>query len=177
MRWRGQEGGPPTKGVAVIGTVQILVIGYRQSRLPEAIEQEVSLLKSSPAVRLLDVYAIAKGKDRVLTEYGIEAFGKFDGEAIRRLLRSSGAARVISSYAVDSSGFLVQGTPIPDLKESVPPGTNAVILLIEHLWARPLEDAMRNGDAFPLAGGWAGRDALTEVGLGMDEPDFVTPES
>lgn len=172
MRRRGQEGGPPTKGVAVIGTVQILVIGYKQSSLPEAIEQQVSLLGSSPAVRLIDIYAIAKGKDRVLTEYEIQAFGKFDGETIRRLLRSSGAARVISSYSADSSGFLVEGTSIPDLKESVPLGTNAVILLIEHLWARPLEDAMRNGDAFPLAGGWAGRDALTAAGLGMDEPDL-----
>ncbi|MET7966815.1 hypothetical protein [Micromonospora sp. NPDC005305] len=161
----------------MIGTVQILAIGYKQSRLPKAIEQQVSLLKSSPAVRLIDVYAIAKGKNRVLTEHGIEAFGKFDGEAIRQLLRSSGAARVISSYTVDSSGFLVQGTPIPDLKESIPPGTNAVILLIEHLWARPLEDAMRNGDAFPLAGGWAGRDALSDAGLGINEPDVFTPES
>jgi len=85
------------------------------------------------------------------------------------MLRTAGASRVLNSYTTDSSGFLVQGTPIPDPKVSLPEGTSLVLLLIEHMWAQPLEDAMRHGSAFPLAGGWAGRDVLQAAGLAMNE--------
>ncbi len=63
----------------------------------------------------------------------------------------------------------MQGTSLPDLKASVPQGTNVIVLLIEHVWASSLEDALREGSVFPVAGGWAGRDALGNAGLAMNE--------
>lgn len=154
----------------MIGAVQILAIGYKQAELPSRIVRQINLLRSSEAVSLLDVYAVKKAKDRTLTEVPIEEIDGWDGELIRSLLRSAGARRVFDSYVTDSSGFLVQGTSIPDLRISLPEGTTVVILLIEHIWARTLEEAMRDGSTFPLAGGWAGREALEEAGLSMDAP-------
>ncbi|MFB6396499.1 hypothetical protein [Polymorphospora lycopeni] len=153
----------------MIGAVQILAIGYKQAELPKEIGRQINLLRSSDAVRLLDVYAIHKARDRTITEQAIEAISDWDGNLIRKILTSAGAHRAFSSYTTDASGFLVQGTPIPDPTVSVPAGTNLVILLIEHLWAGPLQDAMRNGSAFPLAGGWAGRDVLQKAGLVMND--------
>ena len=157
------------KGSVVIGAVQILAIGYRQDDLPQEIGQQITLLRSSDAVRLLDVYAISRARDRTITEHAIDGVSDWDGELIRRMLRTAGASRVLNSYTTDSSGFLVQGTPIPDPKVSLPPGSNLVLLLIEHLWALPLEDAMRHGSAYPLAGGWAGREVLEDAGLTMKD--------
>ncbi|MGV9765064.1 hypothetical protein [Micromonospora tulbaghiae] len=153
----------------MIGAVQIIALGYKQTELPKEIAHEINMLRSSDAVRLLDVYAINKATNRTMSEHGIEELKDWDGELIRGLLRSSGASRVLSTYTTDSSGFLVQGTPIPDLKVSVPEDTNVIILLIEHVWARSLESALREGSVFPLAAGWAGRDALQVAGLAMNE--------
>ncbi|WP_349878138.1 hypothetical protein ABIH81_29495 [Micromonospora sp. HUAS YX12] len=154
----------------MIGAVQILALGYKQAELPKEIVHQINLLRSSDAVRLLDVYAISKAMNRTMTEHPIEEIEDWDGELIRGLLRSAGASRVLSTYTTDSTGFLVQGTAIPDLKVSVPEGTNAIILLIEHLWAGSLESALREGSVFPLAGGWVGRDVLQVAGLTMNEP-------
>lgn len=153
----------------MIGAVQIVALGYRQAELPTEIVNEINLLRSNDAVRLLDVYAIKKAKDRTITEQAVEEVNDWDGELIRKMLRSAGASRVLNTYTTDTTGFLVQGTSIPDLGVSVPDGTNVIILLIEHVWANPLEDALRNGSAFPVAGGWAGRQALEKAGLAMDD--------
>ncbi|GAA0376716.1 hypothetical protein GCM10009541_18960 [Micromonospora gifhornensis] len=153
----------------MIGAVQVLALGYKQAELPKEIVNEINLLRSSDAVRLLDIYAINKGKDRTITEHAIEEINDWDGELIRKMLRSAGASRVLNTYTTDSTGFLVQGTPIPDIGVSVPDGTNVIVLLIEHVWASPLEDALRDGSAFPVAGGWAGRQALQNAGLVMND--------
>lgn len=149
----------------MIGAVQLLAIGYKQARLPEEISREIGLLRSSSAVRLLDVHAVAKANNRTLTVSTIDELSDWDGELIRRLLSTARASRVLNSYTVDSSGVLTQGDPVPDLRETLPMGTNVVYLLIEHRWARLLEDAIHNGAAYPLAGGWIGRDTLKDAGL------------
>ncbi|WP_431880406.1 hypothetical protein [Micromonospora marina] len=76
----------------MIGAVQILALGYKQTELPEEIIHEINLLRSNDAVRLLDVYAINKAANRTMTEHGIEEIKDWDGALIRGLLRTAGPA-------------------------------------------------------------------------------------
>ncbi|MEU4567574.1 hypothetical protein [Micromonospora sp. NPDC023956] len=158
----------------MIGAVQLVAINYTQAELPRELANAINLLRSNPAVRLLDVYAASRARDRTISERSlagvIDGSGEvLGGEIIRNVLRSARARRVRYSYTTDLSGFLVRGGPVIDLYDSLPPGTNAVLLLIEHRWSQPLEDAMRNTSASPLADGWVGREELHEAGYTMND--------
>lgn len=159
----------------MIGAVQIIVLGYNQPDLPTGIRNQINLLRTNPAIRIIDVYGICKSDNRVLAEQGILGLDDWDGALIREILQSASASRVLHSYAEDRTGYLVPGGPIPDLKASVPAGSNIIVLLVEHLWANALETSLRDGSAFPVAGAWVGRQALENAGLALDDHLEVTP--
>ncbi|MFV2087213.1 hypothetical protein [Micromonospora sp. LOL_021] len=111
----------------------------------------------------------------MLAEQSVRGLDDWDGTLIRQILQSASASRVLHSNAEDRTGYLVPGGPIPDLKASVPAGSNIVVFLVEHLWANALETSLRDGSAFPVAGAWVGREALENAGLTLDDHVDVTP--
>jgi hypothetical protein len=150
--------------------MQIIAIGYKQAELPSEVARQINLLRSHPAVRLLDVYAVSRAKNRTIAEHPIDGVtSDRGGEIIKNVLSSARSRRVRYSYTTDLSGFLVQGGPVIDLYESLPVATNAVFLLIEHRWSQPLEESMRKGSIYPLADGWVGREELHSAGYAMND--------
>jgi hypothetical protein len=59
----------------------------------------------------------------------------------------------------------MRGDPIPDPKNDVPDDTNVLVLMLEHLWATPLFNSVRDSNAFPLTDAWLGRQSLAQAGL------------
>ena len=65
----------------------------------------------------------------------------------------------------DGRGFLFAGDVLPDPRDTLPNGSSAVLLALEHRWALPLRDAVLATSGSPLVDAWLGRDALRYVGL------------
>ena len=53
--------------------------------------------------------------------------------------------------AAADTGHLFSGDQIPDLAEQMEPGTAAAVVLLEHVWAAPLRDAIANAGGFAIA--------------------------
>ena len=51
-----------------------------------------------------------------------------------------------------------------NVKDRIPPGTAALLLLIEHQWARELKGAIRNAGGVPIVQGFLTPEALLMVG-------------
>jgi hypothetical protein len=83
-------------------------------------------------------------------------------------MTKAGAAGTVASGAASGRAFLMQGESIPDIKRVIPAGAKAIVLLLEHLWMKPLRNTVRESSGFPIADAWIGRDALKYIG--MEEP-------
>jgi hypothetical protein len=104
---------------------------------------EVDRIEGRGVLRVLDMVLVARGQDGV-----IEGLEVGDDEDFGSLLAS------VSPFGVENGGRSVAGdgaagepagsgvAAVRALTDSLPPGSAVALLLVEHLWARPLVDAI-----------------------------------
>ncbi|WP_148062120.1 hypothetical protein [Micromonospora aurantiaca] len=149
--------------------MQLLMIGFKGDQVPPDVRREVKGLLVSDQIRVLDVLTILMHRNRT-----IERQPDLDlrppapahsGDLIERLLRGSGAAAVMGDSTSGGRGYLFSGDNIPQLRNAMEAGTGAIVLLLEHLWAIALRDAVVHSEAFPVSDAWIGRTALQQLNL------------
>jgi hypothetical protein len=64
---------------------------------------------------------------------------------------------------IEGHAFGLSQTEVQGIAASLKPGSSAGFLLIEHVWARELKQAIRDAGGFPLGEGFLTPEALTEV--------------
>jgi hypothetical protein len=152
----------------MIGPVQLLMIGYKSPELPSEVRRQVDDLRANPAVRLLDVQLYRKERGTV-TRDEVSGFTTEEpsqvGEIVDHMMTRTMASEVMTGGAPSGQGYLMRGDPIPDPKNDVPDDTNVLVLMLEHLWATPLFNSVRDSNAFPMTDAWLGRQSLAQAGL------------
>jgi uncharacterized membrane protein len=137
-----------------MGPVQVLVVGYDEPRFSGEALAEARRLEDAGIVRLIDVLVVARdasGALEVLEEAGLP-----DGAVARALLGvREGEERAADDAATWSLG------------DAVPAGGVAVVVLLEHLWASGLVDAISRAGGRPLDELWLGAEdrAVLEAAL------------
>ncbi|WP_374536249.1 hypothetical protein [Micromonospora aurantiaca (nom. illeg.)] len=154
----------------MIGPVQLLMIGFKGPQPPDEVRKELDhLLVDHNHVRVIDMLTLVMHRNRTVERQQardlLPALPADSGNLVDRLLRGAGAAAVMGDSTSGGAGFLFRGDKIPQLRQHMQPGTGAVILLLEHLWAVPLRDAVAESDAFPVTDAWIGRTALQDLNL------------
>jgi hypothetical protein len=152
----------------MIGPVQLLMIGFKDPELPPEVRRQVDDLRANPAVRLLDVQLYHKERG-VVSRQEQSGFTTEEqsraGKIVDQMMTSTMAAEVLSGGAPSGQGYLMRGDPIPDPKNDVPDDTNVLVLMLEHLWATPLFNSVRDSSAFPMTDAWLGRQSLSQAGF------------
>jgi hypothetical protein len=152
----------------MIGPVQLVMIGYPDPELPVDVRRQVDDLRANPAVRLLDVQIYHKERG-VVSRQDVNGFttdARSDpGNLVDRMMTSAASSEVLSGGAPSGQGYLMRGDAVPDPKHDVPDDTNVLVLLLEHSWATPLWNSVRENRAFPVADAWMGRQSLQSAGL------------
>jgi hypothetical protein len=156
----------------MIGPVQLFMIGFRKSELPSEVRRQVDDLRANPAVRLLDVQIFRKERGQI-SRREVSGFTSEHtsgpGAFVNRMMTKAMSAKALSGAAPRGQGYLMRGDPIPDLKNDVPDNTNVLVLLLEHSWAMPLFNSVRESDAFPVTDAWMGRQSLAEAKIDIGE--------
>lgn len=154
--------------MTMIGPVQLVMIGYSDPELPAQVRDQVDALHANPAVKLLDVQVYHKERGNV-TRQDIGGFTtdvhSGPGNLVDRMMTTATSSEVLRGGAPSGQGYLMRGDPIPDPKHDVPDDTNVVVLLLEHSWATPLWNSVRDNRAFPVADAWVGRQSLESAGM------------
>jgi uncharacterized membrane protein len=150
------------------GPVQLLVIGFDEPNFTGQIRAELDKLTASGAVKVIDAIAVEKTKSgdvNIMRESSISPDEmREDGAVIGGLLglgmalgegidpaAGMAAGATVGSEAVTENGRLFSGARVPDLVEEMEPGTAAAVVLIEHMWAAPLRDAVAEAGGVALA--------------------------
>jgi uncharacterized membrane protein len=169
------------------GPMQLVVIGFGRAALPLDFVNQLRRLRDDGIVRLVDAVFVAKDEHGDLNE--IRASDISEDEAIllgtlAGALFGYGAAgdagaalgAEFGGLAAEGGEFGLDGEDIDEIADLIPPGSAAAFLLLEHLWAIGLKEALRNADGVVIAHGWLtpatliamGEEAAAEAAAGDD---------
>jgi uncharacterized membrane protein len=162
----------------VMGPIQLVVIGFPpEAQFRGEIVRAMSDIRGRGVIRLLDVLFVRKDNDgRISTSIhesdlsleerevlgavvggllGLASGGDEESEAL-------GATLAAQAIADDAFGFGVGD--LQNVKDKIPPGNAALLLLIEHQWALELKGAVRRAGGVPVVQGFLTPEALFMVG-------------
>ena len=144
-----------------IGPIQAFVIGFPDNDLFEGrIAEELARLSDVGQIRIIDaVFVMREGDD-------VSVLGVSDLDDDQRAELRAAVGALVGLGIAGADGAVVGGalgaTADPDapsaaesvaaqLSEGLPDGASALVLAIEHLWAVPLRDAVRDAGGIVLA--------------------------
>jgi hypothetical protein len=165
-----------------IGPIQAFVIGFPDNDMFEGrIAEELLRLSDNGEIRIIDaVFLMREGDDVAVLEVS-----DLDDDQRAELRGAVGALVGLGVAGADgaATGAELGASADPDaptaaeviaagLVEDLPDGSSALVLAIEHLWAVPLRDAVRDAGGLVLAQRSVTLEDL--VVLGMDLGDTLT---
>ena len=132
-----------------IGSLEYVVIGLEDDQFAHEILPELNAIQEKGLIRVVDLLFVIKDTDNTVT---ISEVSELSDEEIV----------AYEGIAGDLMG-LFTAEDIERLAEEIPPGTSAVIILLEHTWATGLAEAVRRAGGALLTGGLVTPEALTQV--------------
>jgi uncharacterized membrane protein len=159
-----------------VGPVQLLVLGFPKPDFHGEIIAELERLRENDTVRVIDALAVYKDDDgdvevvhlSNLTEEEAIEVGTVIGALIG--LGEAGEEGFIEG-GIEGGERAAEGfTPLGeaedwDILEDVPNGSAAALILLEHVWAIPLRDALVRAGGVRLSDGFISPLDLIEAGL------------
>jgi uncharacterized membrane protein len=136
--------------------VQLLIVAFEGGDFTGRISEELDRLSGSDTIRVLDAVLVAKENDDTLRMVQ----GGEDATDHPLLLLLAGDEDVDTSHLDGASE-----AELVDAAASIPPGTAAAIVLIEHRWAAPLRDAVAATGGTTVAETWLSPQDLAAAGL------------
>ncbi len=162
-----------------IGPIQGFVIGFPENDLFEGrIAEELARLSDVGQIRIIDAVFVMRDGDDV----DVLSVSDLDDDQRAELRAAVGALVGLGVAGVDGAeaGAELGASADPDaptaaevlavgLLDDLPDGSSALVLAIEHLWAVPLRDAVRDAGGLVLAHRSLSAEDL--IAFGMDLGD------
>ena len=157
-----------------MGPVQLLVVSFDKPDFSGEILAELSRLRESEVIRLIDALAVVKNVDGNLavlqwSDLSIEeaeglgaTVGALLGLGVGEAAMEAGA---IAGRQAGSDGHLIDETEVWNVADVIEPGNAAAIALIEHVWAVPLRAAIARAGGVAVSDEWVHPLDLVEIGL------------
>jgi len=150
-----------------IGPVQLLAIGFvPEAKFEGKILEELERLDKLKTIRILDLLFVKKDKeteDLVVLSIQEEKLGAIVGALMGFDFEGEAKKDKDSEKDEENNAFGLSTKQIMEIGHSVKPGMAAGVLLIEHVWAKQLKDAIRQTGGFPIAEGFLTPEAISQV--------------
>ena len=147
-----------------IGPVQLLVVGFAGEEVNDEILAELDQLRESDVVRLLDLIAVRKNADGNLEKLLRTDLSPEEAEAFGAVVGALTGFGAAGEEATEPDGRALD-EEVWYVEDAIPNGTTAAVALLEHRWAIPLRDGIRNAGGFHLADAWVHPADLVGIGL------------
>ena len=157
------------------GPMQLVVLGFGRAALPLDFVNQLRRLRDDGIVRLVDAVFVAKDEHGDLNE--IRASDLSEDEAVllgtlAGALFGYGAAgeegaelgAELGGLAAENGEFGLTADDIDEIADLIPRGSAAAFILLEHLWAIGLKEALRNANGAVIAHGWLTPATLVAMG-------------
>jgi uncharacterized membrane protein len=162
-----------------MGPVQMLVLGFAEPNFTGKIAAELDRLREQEFVKIVDALVVSKDDEGNITELQVTdlsldesiemgaiagaligfGYGEGDEDAIE-----AGAELGAESMA-EKGGHVIPEEDAWYVADAIPNGSAAAIVLLEHLWAIPLRNAIVDAGGIALADEWIHASDLIAVGV------------
>ncbi len=163
---------------ALIGPIQLVVIGFPPgAEFRGEILRAFANIRGRGVIRLIDALFVRKDaqgnvsatmRESDLTLEQREVLGAIVGDLLAISAggdeESEGLAATEAAQAIAQGAFGLGLSDLQNIKDRVPDGGAALVVLIEHQWALELKGAVRNAGGVPLVQGFLTPEALLLVG-------------
>ena len=156
-----------------VGPIQLLCLAFDGNRFKGEILPELDRLKREKIIRIIDLLVVRKddeGRVTVMTASDLDweeatAFGSYVGAlAGYRAAGAEGLERgAIAGAAELADGHVFDENDTFRVTRSLPTNMSAALVLIEHVWARPLLDAVERAGGMELSNDWISADEILTV--------------
>lgn len=164
-----------------LGPIQILTVAFEGNHFRGEILPELERLKLAGVVRVVDLLLVRKdaaGAVATLTASDLDWEEATDlGAMIGGLVgwgaggEQGAAVGALAGAAELADGHVLDEEDVEQLAAAMPASTSGAILLLEHVWAIPLRQAIVRAGGIEIANDWFRPDDLVELGLAFAEPD------
>ena len=162
------------------GPMQMLVIAFEDPKFHGQIRRELESVMEKGMIRLIDLLFIWKDKEGNITSMeatqlneeekmrfgavvgGLIGFGARGEEGAIAGMEEGALAAAQKNYGITEED-------IWEITEDIPEGTAAAILIIEHLWAKELKQALRDAGGVLVSQGMITPELLVLVGEELAE--------
>ena len=124
----------------MLGPVDYVVLGFAGSKFDGSIMHELTAASSKGIIRVLDMIFIIKDKGGNVVE------GEYADQ-------SDDLKQSFGDFTMETGTPLLTHHDIAKIGEQMEPGTAAGVLIIEHVWARNLKQAIADAGGFLVGDG------------------------
>ncbi len=150
--------------MSTIGPVQLVVVELQNDKLQGQIQQELTRLRNSGTIRVLDLLFAMKQQDGSLvaittTDFDTEqrmAYGAVVGALLGMEMGGDEGAEEgaeAGALAFADQTFGLSDSDIHDIASEIPAGKSALFMLFEHHWAVGIKEAIMQAGGTMLAQG------------------------
>ena len=160
-----------------MGPVQMLVLGFSEPNFTGKIAAELDRLREHEFVKIVDALVVNKddsGNITVVQSTDLSEDESLEMGAIAGALIGFGyggddameaGAEIGAEAMAEKGGHLIPEEDAWYVADAIPNGSAAAIILLEHLWAIPLRDAIVDAGGIALADEWIHASDLIAVGV------------
>jgi uncharacterized membrane protein len=158
-----------------IGPVQMLVLGFAEPNFTGKIAAELDRLRQLEFIKIVDALVVNKDEAGEITALQVTDLSEDEatemGEIAGALIGFGyGTEEAVEAGAELGADAMADGHLIPEedawyVADAIPNGSAAAIILLEHLWAIPLRNAIVDAGGIALADEWIHPKDLIAVGV------------
>lgn len=140
-----------------LGPLQIMIVNFEHANFTGEIEAELERLTNAGILRVRDLLFVAKSEDGDIEV--LRAGASHEGTLARTLLGIDGDEAVEEEAEEDADVWFIA--------DAIAPGGAAGIVLLEHVWAGPLRDAIFNAGGTGVIAEWVPAEQLEALGVAL----------
>ena len=165
-----------------LGPIQLLCLAFDGNHFRGEILPELDRLKREEIIRIIDLLLVRKdeeGRVTLITASDLDweeatAFGSYVGAlAGFRTAGPDGLERgAIAGAAELADGHVFDETDTFRVTRSLPNNMSAALVLIEHVWAKPVLEAVERAGGMELSNDWIRADEILTIQQETAAPDL-----
>lgn len=163
-----------------MGPVQLLALGFGpEARYEGQLLDELERLEGQGTVRVLDLLFLGQDDETdeiVALDYQGDGLGALVGALLAFEFVGVGPPVETVTAPAGAGSIGITRDRLEAIVHDTPPDVALALVLIEHVWARDLEAAMREAGAVPLAEGFLSQETLATIAVELEAASQIMDE-
>jgi hypothetical protein len=132
-----------------MGPLEYIAIGFEGNRFTGEIMPQIEAIRGQSAVRILDLVFVSRNRDGHLTSMELSDLPDDQKEKL--------------SSVESSAGMWFAQDDIDSIGKDLPAETSVALILLEHLWARKIQESVERANGRLIGEGFVPRAVVDEL--------------